>query len=500
MNDELRLKEILSNKWNRLESLYKIEDKKGKLVRFIPNEVQRDFNSNLWYLNIILKSRQHGMSTDIELVIGDTCIFNSNVSAGIIADTLPNAKKLLKKIRTAYINLSEEIKSRNPLVTDSKTELEWANGSSVYVGTTMRSGTVQYLHISEFGKICAKTPEKAREIVTGALEAVTVGQYVFIESTAEGEAGYFYEYCMKAEDMKLTETKLSKMDYKFFFYAWFQDKGNALHEDISIPNKLKEYFEMLKIKHKIDLTQPQKNWYTKKYEKLQDDMLREHPSTPDEAFRVSTEGAYYKRQFNKILEQKRITKVDYDPALDVYTSWDLGVNDTTAIWFIQVYGSEFRVIDCYENSGEGLGHYLEYLRSKEYKYAKHYFPHDIKVREFSSGKSREQVLIDSGLDNYEIVPKLEVADGIEAVRKILGQCYFDEEKCSEGVKALRAYRKEWDERLETFKKSPLHDWSSNYADSFRYFAVGYTPKTTVERKPLQKRKSRVNFVTGKIII
>jgi len=190
------------------------------------------------------------------------------------------------------------------------------------------------------------------------------------------------------------------------------------------------------------------------------------------SFGAGMVGSYYADLLNKSRNENRITSVPYEVGIDVHTSWDLGVNDTNAIWFFQIIGKEYRIIDCYENSGEGLGHYLDVLKQKGYTYGTHYFPHDMAVREYTSGKSREETLRNEyGISNYIILPRSSVEDGINAVRRLLPFCYFDKKKTLNGVKALREYRKEYNEKLKTFKKNPLHNWASNFSDSFRYLAM-----------------------------
>lgn len=190
------------------------------------------------------------------------------------------------------------------------------------------------------------------------------------------------------------------------------------------------------------------------------------------SFGAGNLGAYYADLMNNTRDNGRITTIPIEQGLDVYTAWDLGVNDTNAIWFFQIVGKEYRIIDYYENSGEGLSHYLEILKEKGYSYGTHYFPHDLAVREYTSGKSREATLREEyGMTNYKILPKIPVADGINAVRKLLPYCWFDTEKTKEGIKCLREYRKEFNEKTKTFRPHPLHNWASNGADAFRYLAT-----------------------------
>jgi hypothetical protein len=197
------------------------------------------------------------------------------------------------------------------------------------------------------------------------------------------------------------------------------------------------------------------------------------------SFEAPFVGAYYGDQMMALDKQNRITKVPWEPKLPVHTAWDLGVGDSTSIWFFQEYGMEIRVIDYYENSGEGLPHYAKVLRGNvdghfhkaDYVYGTHYAPHDIKVREFSSGKSRIDVAKELGI-RFRVTKKHEVEDGIEVVRATLPMCWIDGEKCARGIEGLRQYRKEFDDLNKCFKANPLHDWTSHPADAFRIYAMG----------------------------
>lgn len=199
---------------------------------------------------------------------------------------------------------------------------------------------------------------------------------------------------------------------------------------------------------------------------------------------AAIKGAYYADIIDRIEKNSQITNVPYDANLGVSTWWDLGMNDDTTIWFAQVAGREIRIIDCYDNSGEGLQHYAQVLNAKGYTYESHNAPHDIQVREIGTGKSRIETAKSLGI-NFKVVPNLSVYDGISAVRGILSRCYFDKTKCAQGLEALRHYKKEYDEKRGVFKTQPLHDWSSHYADAFRYFAVGFKDKITIPRQTIQ---------------
>ncbi len=190
------------------------------------------------------------------------------------------------------------------------------------------------------------------------------------------------------------------------------------------------------------------------------------------SFEAAIQGAYYGAEMTKATEDKRITRVPYEPSLAVTTAWDLGIGDSTAIWFAQYHGMERRVIDYYEASGVGLDHYAKVLGQKGYHFDQHILPHDVQVHELGTGKSRLETLKGLGLTNITIAPKLGVDDGIQAARSYLAGCWFDEEKCARGIEALRQYRRDYDEKGKTWRNRPLHDWTSHGADAFRYLAVG----------------------------
>lgn len=195
------------------------------------------------------------------------------------------------------------------------------------------------------------------------------------------------------------------------------------------------------------------------------------------SFEGAVQGAYYADQIVSAESTNRITGVPYQSVAEVDTWWDLGINDTTAIWFTQTIGKEVHLIDYYETSGVELAHYVKTLKDKDYNYGSHNLPHDAEVRELGTGKSRVEILKTQGLKNIKIVSKLSIEDGIEAARVIFSRCWFDETKCKGGLNALKNYRKEWDEKRQTFRGNPLHDWASNGADAFRYFAIGFKERT-----------------------
>lgn len=195
--------------------------------------------------------------------------------------------------------------------------------------------------------------------------------------------------CKKAQDIQYVGKKLTPLDFRFHFLPWWQHKGYRINpESIIIPSDFSSYFDSLETIVSNQLDEEQRAWYVKRATTQGEDMKREFPSTPEEAFESSNEGLYYGRQMSEARQQGRVRSVYYDANTLVHTAWDLGYNDSTAIWFFQQCGQEIHLLDYYENSGEALTHYLHYLKNKPYSYGKHIVPHDAAVHEYSTGLSR----------------------------------------------------------------------------------------------------------------
>ena len=195
------------------------------------------------------------------------------------------------------------------------------------------------------------------------------------------------------------------------------------------------------------------------------------------SFEAAILGAYYGREMQRLEAEGRIRSVPYDPSLPVYTGWDLGLDDATAIWFVQVAGAEVRVIDYLETNNEALSSIARsLLNERPYMYGEHYLPHDAEIRELMTAKSRKDTLESLGVRPVRVAPRQNVEEGINAVRNLLPRCVFDEKKCARGIEALRNYQREWDDKLKTFRKTPRHDWASHGADAFRYLAISLSPR------------------------
>lgn len=192
------------------------------------------------------------------------------------------------------------------------------------------------------------------------------------------------------------------------------------------------------------------------------------------SFTAALIGAYYGQQMAEAESDGRITAVPYDAGSLVETAWDFGVDDATAIWWVQRVGLQWRVLEYYEANDKPLGHYATVVKSKPYHYAGHILPHDAGQRRLGrdSNNTVAKILTELGIEPNRTLPVSQVEGGIEKARQLIRQCWFDADKCTKGLEALRHYRREWDDERKTFKPTPLHDWASHGADAFRYLAIG----------------------------
>ena len=455
----------------RISNLYSIKDPFGKKVTFKPNWAQTELLDNLHKCNIILKARQLGCTTLFCIYLLDQVLWNDNIQAGIIAHTLDDAQNIfVDKLKFAFDRLHPAIRPLFKITGDSAKELSFTHGSVIRVGTSLRSSTLQFLHISEFGKICAKYPEKAREVVTGALNTVHPGQFVVIESTAEGGEGAYYDMTQEAFKHKKSGRPFGVMDYYPFFFPWWKHPEYSLDEQQEISPDQESYFDKLE-GIGIKLTQQQKWWYVRKYKTQQEDMLREFPSTPEEAFSSSQVGNWYATQMKELYASGRVTTLSYDRAIPVHTAWDLGQADYMSIWFFQINRQgEVMVIDYFQRSDTPLDQIVQILNSKGYTYGTHIWPHDARARD-RGGITFEMQARDFNVTG-QILENHGKIDGINLVRTTLSKLWFDGIKCRKGLECLSKYKKRWNNQIGGFTSDDVHDKYSHGADSMRYLCAG----------------------------
>lgn len=470
-------------------ALYKIiikgdsEDDDGLVLPFKPNRAQRRFIARLHHRNIILKARQLGFTTLIAIAWLDHALFNPNSRCGIIAQDRDTAEAIFRdKVKFAYDNLPPALRAAMPLVNCTKSEMLFGhNNSSIRVATSVRGGTIHRLHISEFGKICAKFPDKAAEVVTGSIPAVPKSGILVVESTAEGREGEFYGMTQRAIALDQLGAPLTARDYRFHFFAWWQEPNYRMPADEGkLTDKDREYFAQIEAKMRTTLDPEQRAWYVATrdadFAERPERMWQEYPSTPEEAFQVSTEGTYYAVQLARARKEGRIGAVKHMDGIPVNTFWDIGNSDGTAIWFHQRVGTRDHFIKFIEGWGEPYGHFVSEMQKLGWVWGRHYLPHDgAHVRQgMDTNLAPEQMLYKLGLRNIEIVQRVdELQHGIQKVRDSFSNYLFDETECKEGLIHIERYRKRWNERQQCWSDEPLKDVHTESADALRQHAQGY---------------------------
>ena len=469
----------------RISNLYRIIDKAGRDVPFVPWDEQREFLTSIHTRNLILKCRQRGFTTLMCIVQLDDCIFNPNVRAAVIAHKLDDAKIIFRdKVKFPYDSLPDALKAAVPAVQDSADTLTLGNNSSFRVSTSARSGTLNWLHVSEYGKICAQFPDKAREIRTGSFPATENG-VITIESTAEGEGGDFHDKSLAAQELDERGIDPGKREFKFYFYPWWRAKEYRLERTNLVASPEDDaYFARIEHETGQTIDQQQRNWWLATESQLGSDMKREYPATPKEAFEQAIEGAIFADDIAIAYKQSRIGNYPIDRALPVHTAWDLGMSDETAIWLWQDHGGQPVFKAYYENSGELIDHYIRWINTwatdNGVVLGRHYLPHDGDRKSLWIPGGTTGVMANLGFRPIIVARHPDKWESVKIGRRKFAQCAFDEAGTKGGMKRLKAYRKEWDERRLVWRDHPYHGPESNGADAFLTFANSpHTPAAPV---------------------
>lgn len=488
--------------------LYKIMTKEdefndGSVVPFKPNAAQEQFLDNLHYRNVILKARQLGFTTLIAILWLDHALFFANQRVGIIAHSDTDAKVIFRdKVKFAYDNLPDEVREMFPLAKKSADELLFAhNNSGIRVALSMRSGTIHRLHISEMGKIAKRFPERAKEIVTGSLPAVPQLGIAVIESTAEGRTGEFYKIASRAEARSKVARPLNTKEFRFHFFPWHampQYRAPA-NDNTPLTAEDHEYFDSIERDMAKTLTLAQRRWYVSERENGQsgdaEKMWQEYPSTSEECWRRSVEGTFFAPQLARVRAEGRIGKVPFISHTPVFTFWDIGSGDGTAIWLMQYVGAMHRFPLFIEGWGEGYEYYVRRLRETGVVFGRHYLPHDAnheRQMQYRVGKPIDMLRNLAPDWTFEIVPRVQTLQhGIELLRGKFQEFMFDEEGCRDGLEHLDLYHKKWNTRLGVWVDEPeKDDGHSEAADALRQLAQGFDPATALNNPYAQIKKVR----------
>lgn len=493
-----------SRAW-RMRNLYAIRLKNGQLVHFVPNAAQEAYDALQHYRDYILKARQMGLSTFKCVEHADVAGSTKGTTIAIVDKTEDDGMKKVAMVKTAWENIDNPLvslfpehgrllKEANPIVEESKTRLLWKSGSSVEVGTSIRGGTVQRLHISELGYVAARAPKRAAEVITGALNTVGPDCNICIESTHEGgRFGDNYRMIKTAMDAAGVDKQggLQKLQFRFHFCAWHLEPSYVATPLHVIPERMLSYFAGL-ARRGIHLTPEQMAFYVLKEQEQGLAMKREFPSTPEEALDASIEGAIYGDLIAAARAEGRIQDFNALPDKPIFAFWDIGLSDYTAIWFIQFNGASIEWLDWIEESGKPSGFYVDAVRRMSEKHGKpihkNYLPHDANTRDRGTGLSYVQSLIQAGMDplTIAVVPRTpDIWIGINRLRALLPRSRFHDTNCNtprktdrgdelpSGIGCLEAYRKHTEVHGGMINEAPVHDLTSHSSDAARTFAEAH---------------------------
>lgn len=477
-DDELaQLEPFLASPERRLFSgeLYKIIDKSGALIPFIPKPEQIEVITELLAGNwlVIIKARQLGLSTAIGIFVTDLILFRPNYQASLVEiNAMLAARKLDRIVKTAVDNLPEWLlalvavdKSNNSQLSLDMCE---TGKSTFFAGVNARGGTNQFLWISEWGPIQHEDPARSSAIRTGALPSAKQGTVAVETTWMGGKGGDLWE---------LIEPVITGQsnDWKIKFFPWYLDPENV-SEDSVFDEVAQKYFREIQPRldaEGVTLTMQQKRWWAKERRAQGIFMARENPTFLDECWSAPVEGAIYAKEIARAQAEGRVVPMPIDGSNQVHTFWDLGSPANTVVWYAQVVGREIRIIDCDTGDKGTATQRVAMMLAKGYNYGKHYLPHDAAQTE-RSGEKLTGTLIKAGLPASSIVcvPRCHsVWVGINHALELFPALSFNEPKCREGLAALTAYHTK--KTVAGVADEPVHDWSSHAADAFRYLAEAH---------------------------
>lgn len=469
--------EKFCNQFWRLNNLYKIVDKNSRVVTFVMKPEQADlYISHLRHpRHVICKSRQLGFSTLIQILFLDYAVFNSNENIFIIAQDKDAASAIMEtKIKFAYNNLPNELKTVRKVVKSNSDEFLFNNNSKITVTVSARSATATRIHSSEMAKSYIKDPEKTHEFWTGTLPALIPGGTCFIESTAEGSSGDFYEAYMN----KAMDNPQDPNTFMRHFYSWW--RSPEFTSDVTpaggFDSDLRKYFMQLEEQYGITLTDRQKNWYAAMSKILQFKMKQEYPTVDKEAFEQTNESQVWGRQLAIMKANGRVKKTPYLTNYPAVCAFDIGHNDLAACWCAQYIEDEWRIFGYLEIRKGDISWFLEKFAQRGWRFKIIFMPHDAANGSFKDGDRSLAAEVQNWGYNVQIVPKAK--DKLQEVYlagKFLLDCRFNSDPESgvpDGVKRLENYRKK--RSVDGgYLMDPLHDSNGNCdaADAFRYLAV-----------------------------
>lgn len=476
------LERLLQDPVWRLCHLYEVKDARtGRMVAFRPSTEQREIIEAVHVrgeMNIlILKARQLGMSTVINLILADEAIWSAGYQGSIVDQTQGDATlKLRHKVKAAFDSMPELLREMFEIVKANDSEFAVkmrgkANDqtSTIFGGMNARGGTNQGLHISEWGPIQHKDPVRSEEIMTGALPSAKEGT-VFIETTwMGGKRGHLWNLTERA--MTTRPEDMTDADFHLYFFPWWLDGSYTLTGNVEqLDEETRAYFVQAEKETCHAFTDGQRLWYYKVALPKGLARFAEFPTTLPECFMAPVPGAIFAKFIDAAKASGRVMDFPWDRSAQVWTSWDLGSPKNTRTVYFQFVGREIHLID--HDTGLDLepAARVSHMISKGYNYGGHYFPHDAAAQE-KSGKNFEQQMREAGLEGIRIVPRCrEVWAGINHAAELLPRMVFHKTKCAKLLESLECYHTK-EERTSGHQTSvPVHDWASHDADAFRMLA------------------------------
>ena len=439
------------------------------------------------------------MSTFAVIYLLDEAIFNPNLSAGIVSYSLEHAQHIFKRIiGHALDSMDGWVKPLAAVVQRSAREITFANGSFLRVDTTLRGGAYQLVLVSEFGKTCARNPLKAEEVITGTLQTVPITGRIIIESTGEGNEGFYAEMTNAA--VQRGNDNLSPLEYKSFFFPWMSEIAYVMSQSVTYDVALTDYFLKIEKETNSKITQEQRYWYAHQRSVLGDKIKQEFPSTVAEAFLSSSDAYYFQQSIEQAYQENRCLNTNpYDHLSHVYVAMDIGVNDLTVMAFFQVVHGEIRIIDYYEDNNKGVDFYARYLQQdKKYLYHTIFLPHDAAHRDgivVENTYERDfKRLFAQTNTKFVVLKRTDKNVQISNAKIKFSRCVFNLSRVKPLLDRLSKYRKKWSEQFGKYLDEPYHDINSNHADCFQYVcaAVNHIEALGDRSGAIEKHKELVD--------
>lgn len=473
---EADLSKNLADPLWRLQNLYKIKSEDdGRSIDFRPRAEQLEVLTSLIERPdeplYIIKSRRLGMSTAIGLMLADCGAFKSGFQGALIDLTERDAeRKMSEIIRYGVLSMPAPIVSRMEFPTRNNGELQMriaGDGpesiSRIFAGVKARGGTNNFLWISEWGPMAACDPGRSREIRTGALPSARRGRRVVETTWYGGKGGDLWEL------VKPILEHDPNAEGRVLFFPWHGDPA-CIKTTGMVDGELEHYFRELSERLGRTFSQDQKRWYASK--KLEQGIFvkREYPSTLDEAMAAPVEGAIYGDLITRLQAQGAVRPSAVDGSAMVHTFWDLGSPVNTVTWYVQLVGTEIRVIDLDIDLDMTLTERAARILGKGYPLGHHYLPHD-GASTPTSGRSVHSELVAAGLNNVRVVPRTtDIWIGINRLRQLMPRMTFRLPACEKGIEALSNYHTRRESSSGLAQDMPVHDWSSHASDALRMFA------------------------------